>query len=227
MSRIVDLSHPIVDGMVTYPGLPGPVISDHLTREASRAHYSSGTEFHITRIEMVANTGTYLDTPAHRFEDGTDLEATPLGRMVDLDGVVVAALGRRAVTPEDLDGHEVEGRAVLIRTDHARHWGTEAYFRDHPFVSAEAATWLAERRPALVGIDSLNIDGTATGERPAHTRLLATGIPIVEHLCHLDRLPPEGFRFSAAPVAVRGMGTFPVRAYAVVGSGASSRTSPG
>lgn len=224
--RIVDLSHPIVDGMVTYPGLPGPVISDHLTREASRAHYAPGTEFHITRIEMVANTGTYLDTPAHRFEDGTDLELTPLERMVELDGVVVAVLGRRTVTPEDLDGHEVEGRAVLIRTDHARHWGTEAYFRDHPFVSAEAATWLAERRPALVGIDSLNIDGTATGERPAHTRLLATGIPIVEHLCHLDRLPPEGFRFSAAPAAVRGMGTFPVRAYAVVGSGASGRTSP-
>lgn len=212
--------------MVTYPGLPGPVISDHLTREASRAHYAPGTEFRITRIEMVANTGTYLDTPAHRFADGTDLEATPLERMVELDGILVAVLGRRAVTPEDLDGHEVEGRAVLIRTDHARHWGTEAYFRDHPFVSAEAATWLAERRPALVGIDSLNIDGTATGERPAHTRLLATGIPIVEHLCHLDRLPPEGFRFSAAPAAVRGMGTFPVRAYAVVGSGASGRTSP-
>jgi len=216
MPRIVDLSHPIVHGMITYPGLPGPVIGDHLTRDASREHYSPGTEFHIGRIEMVANTGTYLDTPAHRFADGTDLADTPLDRMVDLDTIVVDAVGRSATDASDLSGLVVRGRAVLVRTDHSRLWGTDGYFRDHPFVTGDAAAWLVEHGAALVGIDSLNIDDTSTGERPAHSTLLAAGIPVVEHLCNLDALPGSGFRFSAAPVAVRGMGTFPVRAYAVI-----------
>jgi len=216
MTRIEDLSHVVEDGMVTYPGLPAPTISDHLTREASRSHYAAGTEFHIGRIDMVANTGTYLDTPAHRFVDGTDLSTTPIERMVELDGIVVDVVGRPEIGPDAFDGIELAGLAVLVRTDHARRWGTEAYFADHPYVTADGARRLADAGAALVGIDSLNVDGTATGERPAHTTLLGAGIPVVEHLCNLDRLPARGFRFSAAPVAVRGMGTFPVRAYAVV-----------
>jgi kynurenine formamidase len=216
MGRIVDLSHVIDHGMVTYPGLPGPEISDHLTREASRAHYAPGTEFHIGRITMVANTGTYLDTPAHRYPNGTDLVRTPLERMVELDAVVIDVVGRLSVEPDVLQGHRIGGRAVLIHTGWSRHWGTEAYFTGHPYLSGEGGAWLADRGAALVGIDSLNIDGTATGERPAHSSLLAAGIPIVEHLCQLDQLPSEGFRFSAAPAAVVGLGSFPVRAYAVI-----------
>jgi kynurenine formamidase len=216
MGRIVDLSHIIEDGMITYPGLPGPEIGDHMTREASRAHYAPGTEFHIGRICMVANTGTYLDTPEHRYEGGTDLATTPLDRMIDLEGVLVDAVGVRSVSPELLQGHTVLGRAVLLYTGWSRHWGAEAYFTGHPFLTAGGAGWLVEQGVALVGIDSLNIDETSTGERPAHSSLLAAGIPIVEHLCNLDQLPPQGFRFSAAPPPVAGLGTFPVRAHAVL-----------
>jgi arylformamidase len=219
MSRIEDLSHVVEDGMTTYPGLPAPRITDHLTREASRAHYAPGTEFHIGRIDMVANTGTYLDTPAHRHPNGTDLATTSLDRMVELDGLVVDVVGRATIEVDAFADLDVSGRAVLLRTDHAAHWGGDAYFHDHPYLTAEGASWLADHGAALVGIDSLNIDGTSTGERPAHTRLLADGIPIVEHLCNLHRLPARGFRFSAAPVAVAGLGTFPVRAYAVIDDG--------
>ena len=214
--RIEDLSHVVVDGMTTYPGLPGPRITDHMTREASRERYAPGTEFHIGRIDMVANTGTYLDTPAHRFAGATDLANTPLERMVELDGVVVSAIGRRVIDLDVLADRDVGGRAVLIRTDHARYWGTDAYLRDHPYVNGGAAAWLVDHGAELVGIDSLNIDDTSGGERPAHTALLEAGIPIVEHLTNLDQLPEDGFRFSAAPVAVRGLGTLPVRAYAVI-----------
>ena len=216
MRRIVELSHVIEDGMITYPGLPGPEITDHLTREASRARYAPGTQFHIGRICMVANTGTYLDTPAHRYEGGTDVVTTPIDRMVELDGVMVDALDRPAIDDDLLQGHAVSGRAVLLHTGWSRRWGTDAYFSGHPFLTAGGAAWLVEQEAALVGIDSLNIDGTSTGERPAHSALLAAGIPIVEHLCRLDELPREGFRFNAAPAPVAGLGTFPVRAYAVV-----------
>ena len=216
MGRIVDLSHSIVPGMVTYPGLPGPEIGAHLTREASRSRYAPGTEFHIGRIAMVGNTGTYLDTPFHRYPDGADLEGTPLERMTELDGVLVDAVDEAVLTADRLRGIRVGGRAVLVRTDWSRHWGTDAYVTGHPYLSADAAAFLVEGGAALVGIDSLNIDGTETGERPVHSALLAAGIPIVEHLCHLDRLPVEGFVFHAPPPAVAGLGTFPVRAYAVV-----------
>jgi kynurenine formamidase len=207
--------------MVTYPGLPGPEIGDHMTRVESRSHYSSGTEFHIGRISMVANTGTYLDTPFHRFADGADLAAVPLERLADLDGVLVGVLGSgsRAVDRAEVSQHEVAGRAVLIHTGWDRHWGTERYGRGHPYVTGEAAAWLADHGAALVGIDSLNIDDTEDLSRPAHTILLAAGIPVVEHLRGLDQLPPEGFRFHAAPVRVEGLGTFPVRAYAVLEPG--------
>jgi arylformamidase len=213
---IVDLSHPIEHGMATYPGIPGPEIGEHLTREASRAHYASGTEFSIGRITMAANTGTYLDTPFHRYADGSDLAATPLERMVAVDGVLIDALGQVEIDAGRFQGLRLRDRAVLVRTDWSRHWGTEAYFAGHPHLAANAANFLVAEGVALVGIDSLNIDGTDTGERPAHSALLAGGIPIVEHLCQLDRLPNEGFRFHAAPPAIIGLGSFTVRAYAVI-----------
>jgi kynurenine formamidase len=216
--RLVELSHVVRDGMVTYPGLPGPQVSDHLSREDSRALYAPGTEFQMGRITMVSNTGTYLDTPFHRYRDGADLTGVPVDAVADLDGLVVRLTGAdsQVIDRAALVTYQVAGRAVLIHTGWDRHWGTERYFNGHPHLTAGAAEWLVEQRPALVGIDSLNIDGTEGGVRPVHTALLAAGIPIVEHLRGLDQLPPQGFRFHAAPVAVAGMGTFPVRAYAVV-----------
>lgn len=205
--------------MVTYPGLPGPEISDHLSRVASRQRYAPGTEFQIGRISLVANTGTYLDTPFHRFADGTDLAGVDLARLVDVDGLVVdaAGAGHRGIGLDQLARHRVAGRAVLIRTGWDRHWGTARYgAAEHPYLTAEAAAWLAEQQPAVVGIDSVNIDDIAGLTRPAHTALLGAGIPIVEHLRDLGQLPPTGFRFHAPPVAVAGMGTFPVRAYAIL-----------
>ena len=218
--RLVELSHVVRHGMVTYPGLPGPEITDYLTREASRARYDQGTEFSIARISMVANTGTYLDAPFHRFADGPDLAGLPLASLADLEGVVLRVPGDhgRAVD-RDLFLHcPVRGRAVLVETGWDRHWGTGAYGVDAPFLTREAAEWLAGQGAALVGIDSVNIDDMRDGSRPAHTLLLAAGIPVVEHLCGLARLPPEGFRFHAAPPLVEGMGTFAVRAYAVIGA---------
>jgi kynurenine formamidase len=216
--RLVDLSHEIADGLVTYPGLPAPVIRDFLSREASRAHYAPGTEFHIGRIDMVANTGTYLDTPAHRYAGGRDLAGLPLAAVADLEGVVVRATRRpgRAVDAGRLGAAEVRGKAVLVHTGWAAHWGTARYFEGHPFLATDAVARLVAAGAALVGIDSLNIDDTTTGERPAHSGLLAADIPIVEHLCRLERLPDRGFRFFAVPVKVRGLGTFPVRAFAIV-----------
>jgi kynurenine formamidase len=223
--RIVDLSHPIHDGMVTYPGIPAPVLGAHLTFDESAAHYAAGTEFSIGTISMAANTGTYLDTPAHRYRDGEDLARLSLERMVDLDGVVVRArqrssAGGRAIEESDLisalDGVQLAGRAILIETGHSDQWGTPGYFVDHPYLTDDAVEYLVAAKPSLVGIDSLNIDSTHTGRRPAHSWLLAARIPVVEHMTGLDQLPDSGFRFTAAPPAVQGMGTFPVRAFAVV-----------
>lgn len=214
-THLVDLSHVIEDGMVTYRGLPGPVISDHLSREASRAHYAPGTEFHIGRVDMVANTGTYLDAPAHRYITGIDLSQLPLASIAALPGVVVSptetAVGARWF--EDLD---VRGAAVVVRTGWDRYWRTESYGPGgHPHLTAEAADHLVAAGAALVGIDSVNIDDTSTGERPAHSLLLSAGIPIVEHLCNLDQLPPDGFELFAVPPKFSGLGTFPVRAFAI------------
>lgn len=214
---LVDLSHTIRDGLVTYPGLPAPRISDHLSREASRRSYAPGTEFHIARIEMVANTGTYLDSPAHRWADGADLSGLALERLADLPGVVVdLPRGARAFTARDLPAADLTGRAVLLRTGWSAHFGTPRYFEAHPFLAGDAAEALAQRGAALVGIDSLNIDDTSGGERPAHSLLLRAGVPIVEHLTNLAALPAQGFRFFAVPPRVAGMGTFPVRAFAAV-----------
>ena len=218
--RLVELSHPIHHGMVTYPGLPGPELSDYLPREASPARYGPGTEFHIGRITMIANTGTYLDSPSHAFAGVTDIAGLPLGRLADLDGIVVRVEpGRRAIDRDALAAFEVGGRAVLVHTGWDRHWATEGYGTASPFLTAGAAEWLVAQQAGLVGIDSVNIDDTSGQARPVHQALLAAGIPILEHLCGLDQLPPSGFRFHAAPPQVVGIGTFPVRAYAVLADG--------
>ena len=211
----MDLSHAVTDGMITYPGIPGPVISDHLSREASRERYAPGTEFHIAKIEMAANTGTYLDAPSHRWADGADLADLPLERLAGLPGVLVPC-DERANGPGAFDGVDVDGKAVLCRTGWSRHWGTDAYGAGgHPFLTGEAAAVLVERGAVLVGIDSLNIDDTSSGERPVHSQLLRAGVLVVEHLTGLDQLDPgQPFEFYAVPVKVRGMGTFPVRAFA-------------
>ncbi|MFG3442788.1 cyclase family protein [Nonomuraea sp. NPDC047897] len=214
---IVELSHRITPGMITYPGVPGPVLGTHLSREESRHVYAPGTEFEIGLITLAANTGTYLDTPHHRYAGGADLSQVPIDRLADLPGLVVRATDRDGRQVRIDDRLDVRGRAVLIHTGWDRHFGAEAYRRDHPYLAPESAGLLAERGAALVGIDSLNIDDTPPhGERPAHTILLGAGIPLVEHLTGLAGLPDEGFRFHAAPPMVAGMGTFPVRAYAVV-----------
>jgi kynurenine formamidase len=217
MRQLIDLSHIVEHGMTTYKGLPGPVISDYLSRSASREHYTPGTEFHIGRIEMVGNTGTYLDTPFHRFADGPDLCALELSSVADLDGIVIRCMnsGGRAIGPELFRGETLSSRAVLIHTGWDRHWRTEQYSEGHPFLTREAARFVARERPALVGIDSFNIDDNADGTRPAHTLLLGAGIPVVEHLTGLEQLPGAGFRFFAVPVKVKGLGSFPVRCFAL------------
>ena len=204
--------------MITYPGLPAPEISDHLSREASEGRYAAGTTFHIARISMIANTGTYIDSPFHRFADREDVGVLDLTAVADVPGVVIDATSRkgRSIGAETFAGFSIAGKAVLIKTQWDRHWRTPQYGAGHPFLKRDAVEHLVASRITLVGIDSLNIDDTADGSRPAHTLLLKAGIPIVEHLCHLDHLPQTGFRFHCAPVKFRGVGSFPVRAYAVV-----------
>ncbi len=216
--RLIELSHVIEAGMTTYPGLPAPQIDPHLTREASRAVYAPGTEFGIDKISMVGNTGTYLDSPFHRFEHGPDLARLPLTSLVDLPAVVVRTTGSgiRGVDVGALAAFEVRGAAVLLHTGGDAGWRTPAYAQDAPFLTAEGAAWLVEHGAALVGIDSVNIDDTGDATRPAHTTLLEAGVPIVEHLTGLAQLPVHGARFTAAPPRVAGFGTFPVRAYALV-----------
>lgn len=214
MSSFVDLSHPIEEGMVTYPGLPGPKVDVFLSREDSRSHYDEGTEFHIGRIEMVGNTGTYLDTPYHRFPDGFDLAELELDSVAGLPGICVEA-GQQEITADVVADLDVAGKALLLATGWDRHWGTESYGDStHPFLAGEAAERLVAGGVSLVGIDSVNIDDTRGGSRPAHTTLLAAGVPVVEHLRGLDRLVGTAFRFYAVPAPVRGLGTFPVRAFA-------------
>ena len=214
---LIDVSHVVEHGMITYRGLPAPLICDFLSREQSRAHYAPGTEFHIGKIEMVANTGTYLDSPFHRYADGKDLSELPLASLANLPGIVFHAPANAREIPHDLfHGHDVSGKAVLIHTGWSKHWRTDQYFEDHPFLTRAAAEYLRAAGVALVGIDSYNIDDTTDGTRPAHSILLGADIPIVEHLCHLDQLPDTGFSFFAVPVKVRAFGTFPVRAFGLV-----------
>lgn len=215
---LIDLSHTIEDGMITYPGLPGPALTDHLSREESRSHYSGGTEFQIGRIEMVANTGTYIDSPFHRFAGADDLSRLPLPSIANLKGLVVrvARDSGREIDHKRFAGLDVKGKAVLVHTGWAEHWRTERYGQGHPYLTEDAARWLVGAGAALVGIDSLNIDDTDDGRRPAHTLLLENKIPIVEHLRGLEALPDSGFRFFAVPPKIQGFGSFPVRAFAIV-----------
>jgi kynurenine formamidase len=216
--RLVDVSHEIEAGMITHPGLPGPVVSDYLSHEGSRGKYAKDTTFQIGRIEMVTNTGTYIDTPFHRFQEGLDISRISLERVADLEGIVIDATQRtdRAIGPERFEGLPLHGRAVLIRTGWDVHWRTSKYGEEAPFLTRAAAELLVNAVPALVGIDAVNIDDLQDGTRPAHTLLLGAGVYIVEHLRHLEQLPEQGFRFHCVPVKFRGAGTFPVRAYAVI-----------
>jgi arylformamidase len=218
-TRCIDVSHTVEDGLITYKGLPAPIICDYLSRAESRKVYAPGTEFHIGQIEMVANTGTYVDSPFHRYANGKDLSELPLTSLANLDAVVIHATERsgRAITPAAFEHVEVRGKAVLVHTGWDAHWKTDQYFEGHPYLTAEVARYLVEASAKLVGIDSLNIDSIDTGERPVHSILLGAEIPIAEHLCGLARLPEAGFKFFAVPVKVKGMGTFPVRAFGVVG----------
>lgn len=224
-TRVVDLSHRIRAGLITYPGLPAPVIEPHLTRADSRAIYAPGTEFAMDVITMIGNTGTYLDSPFHRYADGSDLAGLDLATLVGLRAEVFHLTDawdttRRGIGAATLADRDVRGAAVLLHTGWDRHFGTQAYGVGAPFLTAEGTQYLIDAGAVLVGIDSVNIDDTESGgERPAHTLLLGAGVHVVEHLTNLAALPPRGARFTAAPPAVEGFGTFPVRAFAEVPTG--------
>lgn len=217
--RFIDLSHTVEHGLITYKGLPAPIVCDFLSREQSRRHYAPGTEFQIGKIELVANTGTYLDSPFHRYEGGLDLADLKLKSMANLDGLALRVhwTAQRAIDAEAFKNMNVKGKAVLINTGWDAHWRKLRYFEGHPSLTKDAAQFLAEQGATLVGIDSYNIDDTADLTRPVHSILLGAGIPIVEHMCRLKELPRKGFKFFAVPAKIRGMGTFPVRAFAIVG----------
>jgi arylformamidase len=212
---LIDLSHTVEAGLVTYKGLPAPIICDYLSREASRKFYAPGTEFQIGKIEMVANTGTYMDSPFHRYADGKDLSQLPLEQLAGLPAVKISTGGAHSIDATQFASlRDLAGKAVLVETGWSRHWKTDRYYEGHPFLTEDAAKFLADAGVALVGIDSHNIDSTDDGRRPVHSTLLRRDILIVEHMTALDRVPEAGFKFSAVPVKVRGFGTFPVRAFA-------------
>jgi len=215
---LVDLSHTIEHGMITYDGLPAPSISDFLSRDASRSRYGKDTEFHIGKIDMVANTGTYMDAPSHRFASGADVAGIDLGAIADVPAIIHRAAGRRSIDTKDIDALSLRGKALLIHTGWSQHWRTPKYWSNaHPFVTRDAARALANSGVRAVGIDSYNIDDTSDGMRPAHTELLRAGILIIEHLTNLEALPDsQPIRFFAVPPKVRGLGSFPVRAFAIV-----------
>ncbi|GAB3941842.1 hypothetical protein GCM10028805_05650 [Spirosoma harenae] len=217
-AQLIDLSHTIENGLVTYKGIPAPIICDYLSRENSRQIYEPGTEFQIGKIEMVTNTGTYLDCPFHRFENGKDLSEVGLEAFTDLEGLVIRVPHREtlAITEAHLQGYELRNRAVLINTGWDEFWNTDAYYEHHPFLTANAAAYLRDCQVKLVGIDSHNIDDTRGKSRPTHTTLLGADILIVEHLCNLSLVPNERFTFSAIPPKFKGVGTFPVRAMAKI-----------
>lgn len=216
MQRLIDLSHTVEHGMITFKGLPAPIICDYLSREESRSKYELGTEFQIGKIEMVSNTGTYIDAPFHRYADGKDLSEVVLEKLVHLDTLVVHADYRNGIEigKRFFEKLNVTGKAVLVNTNWSSFWRTDAYFENHSFITEEAAIFLRDNGAVLVGIDSHNIDDTRTKSRPVHSTLLRAEISIVEHLCNLDQLPDNGFTFTAAPPKIKGMGTFPVRAFA-------------
>ena len=219
MAQLIDLSHEIEHGMVTYRGLPAPAISDWLSRDASAARYAPGTTFQIGKIDLLANTGTYIDAPFHRYQDGRDVAGYALDAVADLPGIVVLVkhAAGRAIDAARFSQLDLKGKAVLVHTGWDTHWRTDTYSSgQHPFLTRDAAEYLVQARAALVGIDSLNIDDDKDGTRPAHTILLGGGVAIVEHMTNLGALPDSGFRFYAVPPRVKGMGSFPVRAFARV-----------
>jgi len=218
VSRYIDLSHTIEHGMITYKGLPAPLICDFLSREKSRSIYADGAEFQIGKIEMVSNTGTYIDTPFHRYEQGKDLSEVVLEKLADLEAITIQADYRNGIEigKHFFENKDLSEKAILINTGWSTFWRSDAYFENHPHVTEEAALYLREQCVALVGIDSHNIDDTRGKARPVHTILLGAEILISEHLCHLDQLPESGFTFSAVPPKIKGMGTFPVRAFATL-----------
>jgi arylformamidase len=213
--ELIDLSHTVADGLITYKGLPAPIICDYLSREASRKFYAPGTEFQIGKIEMVANTGTYLDSPFHRYADGKDLSELDLQKLANLPAIKVSALKQAIDRSSFPNTADLAGKAVLVETRWSRHWNTPQYFEGHPFLTEEAARFLADSGAALVGIDSHNIDDVQDLRRPVHSILLKQEIPIVEHMTNLAAIPNGDFRFFAVPVKVKGFGTFPVRAFAI------------
>ena len=213
--RFFDVSHVVEDGMITYKGFPAPIICDWMSREASRSRYAPGTEFQIGKIEMIANTGTYVDSPFHRYENGKDLSELPLESLADVECVVIRVDLSNGVAIDEVpfSSRQIDGKAVLFHTGWDRHWRTDAYFEHHPHLTERMAEWLVKAGARIVGIDSYNIDSIATGERPVHSVLLGHDIPIVEHMCNLAAVPDGGGSFSAVPVKVKGLGTFPVRAF--------------
>jgi arylformamidase len=215
MKRHIDLSHVIESGMITYKGFPAPLVCDYMSREESRERYDAGTEFQIGKIEMIANTGTYIDSPFHRYENGDDIADLRLKDLVGIEALVFRS-SDTAISPEIFNGVDFRGKAVLVNSGWDKHWRTDAYFENHPHLTREAALFLADGGASIVGIDSFNIDSVATRARPVHTVLLGHGIPIIEHMCNLGELPDAQFALTAAPVAVRGMGSFPVRAFATI-----------
>ncbi len=218
MARMIDLSHTLEHGMHTYPDLPGPEVSDFLTHAETAHRYAPGVGFHFAKIEMLGQTGTWVDAPLHRYENGKDVADLPLERLADLDACLVRPdLSRtRAIEPEVFAGLDLRGRAVLIATGWSRHWRSDVYAAGgHPFLTRDTAELLLESGAALVGVDSLNVDDTSDPERPVHSLLLANDMPIAEHMTNFDALPEGPFRFHAVPVKAKGMSTFPVRAFAV------------
>lgn len=214
---LIDLSHEIFDGLITYKGLPAPQMCDFWSREQSKDFYENGESFQIGQITMVANTGTYLDTPFHRYENGKDLAAIELQNLVDLPAQIIdcSKINGLAIAADFLEKQNISQKAILFKTNWSQNWNTEKYFENHPFLTEEAAQYLVDKKVLLVGIDSHNIDDTCGKARPVHTILLAQNILIVEHLCNLSAVTqPNNFRFTAAPPKIKGMGTFPVRAYA-------------
>jgi len=214
----IDLSHTIEDGMITYKGLPAPLICDYMSRMASRKLYGKGTEFQIGKIELVGNTGTYIDAPFHRFEEGKDLSELSLDKLVHVEALLIDArdFGKKGIDKSIFEGKKLKNKAVLIQTDWSKHWRTDQYFEDHPFLTADAALFLKDSGVTLVGIDSHNIDDTKNGKRPTHTILLGADIPIVEHMANLEAIGTNEFHFTALPPKIKGFGTFPVRAVAMV-----------
>ena len=216
MKRLIDVSHTIEHGMITYKGLPAPIVCDYLSREDSRNIYEPGTEFQIGKIELISNTGTYVDCPFHRYADGEDLSEVGVERFAELEGIVIRADFEAGIEigKNFFENHALGGKAVLVNTNWSKHWRTDAYFENHPFLTEEAAVYLRDQKVKLVGIDSYNIDDTRTKRRPVHSTLLKAGILIAEHLCNLHSLPDRNFIFNAVPPKFKGVGTFPVRAYA-------------